>query len=504
MKRNSIQHILVAIICVAIIIYFVSPKLFPTKIAKANDSKTTVSLLKNSAKPQYTSPTTTNTKQPNPVNWQKKTLSNSSLSRMKRPKHPSWMNIPKGHEKDVAFWINIYSKYKDHEVILHHPEQLDIIYTVIDLSDNYFRKDISDEDRREILRDVIDKERDIYSALLLELAQNPETASYTALKLMTLFPKNTKRKDFEKASENIRAQWGQKDKFGSGLQKSGEILGEMELIFKNANVPSVITRLALVESTFIHHAQSGAGAVGLWQFMPKTGKIFLRVDETMDERLDTLKSTTAAARLLRQYYETLNSWPLAINAYNAGITRLRHAVRKTGSRNISTIMRHYKHNSYGFASRNFFLEFIAAAEVADNFPNYLGDVQFSKPLEFVTVTFPKPFLISKATKHFGIPINDIKEINRSFLENIWDKNYPIPAFYTIRIPEKYAGDIIANSDTFYKNVPNQHLVKNGETWIDIASQFGMRSSTLKRLNPDSCKRRKCKLKTGMQLALKSP
>ena len=140
-------------------------------------------------------------------------------------------------------------------------------------------------------------------------------------------------------------------------------------IFRQVGVPSVITRLAFVESMFNYKARSRAGAVGVWQFMPKTGKQFLVINRHIDERKSIYKSTRAAAKLLLINYRYLGSWPLAITAYNHGMGSMSKAVKKIGSSRIEDIIANYKGRSFGFASKNFYAEFLAAANIYKLYPS---------------------------------------------------------------------------------------------------------------------------------------
>ena len=129
-----------------------------------------------------------------------------------------------------------------------------------------------------------------------------------------------------------------------------------------------------VESSFNPAAYSKVGAAGLWQFMPSTAKRFMRVDSLVDERLDPYSATEAAANLMLYNYRLLGTWPLAVTAYNHGPGGLRRAQEQLGTSDIAVIVKRYQGATFGFASRNFYVSFLAALEVDRNAEKYFGPI----------------------------------------------------------------------------------------------------------------------------------
>jgi hypothetical protein len=126
--------------------------------------------------------------------------------------------------------------------------------------------------------------------------------------------------DYDLADDEswIRIQRGGKEQFLEGLKIAGRYMTPMQRIFRDEGLPVELAYLPLVESSFNVRARSSVGAVGMWQFMPETGRKFMRVDTAVDERRDPMRSTRAAARLLKENYRILGNWPLVITAYNHG------------------------------------------------------------------------------------------------------------------------------------------------------------------------------------------
>ena len=148
------------------------------------------------------------------------------------------------------------------------------------------------------------------------------------------------------------------DRFREGLIRSGAYVDQIKEIFRSYGLPSDLAYLPHVESSFNPKAYSKFGAAGLWQFMRSTGKRFLEIDYTLDERRDPIRASHAAARLLKENYKALGTWPMAITAYNHGLAGMMRATRSKG--NYEAIFKQYRSRLFKFASRNFYSEFLAA------------------------------------------------------------------------------------------------------------------------------------------------
>ncbi|RYF02785.1 MAG: lytic transglycosylase domain-containing protein [Deltaproteobacteria bacterium] len=163
------------------------------------------------------------------------------------------------------------------------------------------------------------------------------------------------------AALRLRSQQGVADEFRRGLRRSAPQLRQIEGVLRRAGVPEEVAALPLVESMYNSRAQSAVGAVGIWQLMPKVAKeLGLRVQRGHDERRDNLRATRAAAKLLRRNFRLLHSWPLAITAYNHGAYGVQKATQDCGSDDLAYLIDHYKKTSWGFSSKNFYAEFLAA------------------------------------------------------------------------------------------------------------------------------------------------
>lgn len=264
----------------------------------------------------------------------------------------------------------------------------------------------------------------------------------------------------------------------------------MERTFRETNVPVEITRLPLIESCFNIHAYSSAAAAGVWQFIPSTGRQFMRIDSVVDERRDPLISSRAAARFLRQNYEKLGAWPLAITAYNHGPGGVARAVRETSSKDIADIIERYEGPAFKFASRNFYPEFLAALEVERNHQRYFGPLDLEAPMH-VDVIQAKDYVgIETVASCAGVAPEVIAGLNPSLSHEVRRGKQRIPSGYPIRLPagtkqtfqQRYAAMPPAKKFDQPKRLYVTHEVRRGQTLASIARRYGKTVEQIRRHN----------------------
>jgi membrane-bound lytic murein transglycosylase D len=199
-------------------------------------------------------------------------------------------------------------------------------------------------------------------------------------------------------------------------------------------MPPQLARLPLIESCFNVNAYSKVGAAGVWQFMPSTGRQYMMVSDSVDERKDPLRATRAAARHLMGDYDALGEWPLAITAYNHGRGGVARGSEEVSSIDIGDIVMGYRGKAFGFASRNFYAEFLAALDVSSRADELFGELPHMPAIEGEEVELPHPMGIHQAASLAGVSREDLIVANPALLSSVTDGRSYMPRGYRLRVP----------------------------------------------------------------------
>lgn len=278
--------------------------------------------------------------------------------------------------------------------------------------------------------------------------------------------------------------------------KAERILGRSSMYFplyekylKAHGVPEELKYLSVVESALYSKATSRVGAMGLWQFMPATGKEYgLKINDYVDERCDPTKSTLAAIRYLKKYEAKYGSWPLALAAYNGGSGRVSRAIKRGRSRNFWRIRRYLPRET-----RSYVPAYIAASYLFQHYkdhgltPQYPHlDLQITE-----TIMVTSYFSFYKLSQITDLPLSLIEELNpaykKGFIPSNPKGNYiTLPArvmpafrdFINAQRPDyneapiilsepSYFFDPLQQQDQFYST--SKYLVQGTETVEEIAA-----------------------------------
>ena len=380
-------------------------------------------------------------------------------------------------EPNVKFWTKVYSELSKAQGVLHDSQNLNVIYEVIDLKDpdSYGARKINDK--------RINTAKLKYKMILKNLSQNPSIPDAEAMRVAALFGKDANRDTFQKAIYQIRCQMGEKDRFLEGIIRSGTWIDEIKKIFRSYNLPEDLVYLPYVESSYNPKAYSKLGAAGIWQFVRRAGKNFMTVGYAIDERWDPIRSSEAAAQLLKHSYEKFESWPLAITAYNHGISGMLSAKWKKGG--YEEIFNQYKGDNFRFASRNFYSEFMAAREVATNYEKYFGKIIPDTAVDSRKIVLAGFASITDLGKYFGVDMATIGRLNPSLRPPVFKGQKYVPKGYSLCLPadavQNRMGASLELPLNMYKNHQKSSLiyrVKKNDNITQIAKMHGIEVSDL--------------------------
>jgi len=377
----------------------------------------------------------------------------------------------------VQFWLSIYTRYTLAEGVIHDSRYPEIVYDVIELK----HPDAPEAHRvntsrmrkaRAKIRDRIDR-----------LMEDPDSDIPELKRIADLWGAPLSIERLRQAKRRIRCQVGQRDRFRDGLIRSSAHIETIREIFSQAGLPADLAYLAHVESSFNNQAHSKSGAAGIWQFTRQTGRHFLQIDHAVDERLDPIRSSEAAAMLLKTNFRRLDSWPLAITAYNHGIAGMRRAKRRDGT--YAAIFQNYQSRRFRFASRNFYPEFLAAREAASNAQFYFGSLPspIERPVLKISSDGFVPF--EAAARHFKLDADLVRQLNPALRPAVLNGLQHIPKEYDLCVPaHEWHFHLAYNARipesllvTRQKNFP-VYRVRRGDTIASIAKRHDLRVADL--------------------------
>ncbi len=385
-------------------------------------------------------------------------------------------------EPDIGFWISVFTDYTSDQGVLHDSRNLAVVYEQLNIPASASRRE---RNRRAETR------RKRYKSVLNTLA-NGKRDKLTAeeKRVLELWPANVSNKTLREARNQIRFQQGLSDRFRAGLERAGRYRAHVQNEFTKLGVPVELAALPHVESSYNPDARSHVGASGIWQFTRSTARRFLQVDHVLDERNDPYIATQAAGRLLAYNYSITGNWPMAITAYNHGLSGARRAMRQFGDTAYVQILRQYRGRTFGFASRNFYVAFLAAMQIDQNPEQYFPGIVPHGPIDYVSMHLPAYVSVDSVSKALGISRRDLARHNPALQSTIWQGSKHLPKGYEVRVPRYMLNGSMSTligtlppDERFSKQLPDLfHTVGRGDTLSEIAEEYGTRVSTLVALN----------------------
>jgi membrane-bound lytic murein transglycosylase D len=288
-----------------------------------------------------------------------------------------------------------------------------------------------------------------------------------------------------------------RDKFGTWLARSEKYIPFMKNLLKEQGLPEDLVYIAFIESGFDPYAYSRSKASGLWQFIRWTGKRYgLRVDWWVDERRDPEKSTIAAAKYLKDLYETFECWYLAAAGYNAGEYKIIKAMKRYRTEDF------WKLTKYRYLKRetkNYVPQMIAAALIAKDPEKYgFTDVEYEEPLQYEKVKVPELTALSLVAKACETSLEEINDLNPELQRGVTPPNEPD---YEIKIPSGKKDLFLKNFEALEPLEPfkfKTYRVKKGDTLGRIAKSYRVDLKPLLEINH---LKKKSRISKGMILLI---
>ena len=385
-------------------------------------------------------------------------------------------------QPDVDFWVSIFTSVSTDEGLLHDNRHLGVVYEQLAMPAKL--------SRRERNRRVGERRKELQAVLRTLGGGKRNNLTTEEARVLALWPDDVSDATLQAAVGRIRYQQGLSDRFREGLERSGRWRSFIESEFTALGVPIEIAALPHVESSYNPDARSHVGASGIWQFTRSTGRRFMRVDHVIDERNDPFTATSSAGKLLAYNYSITGNWPMAITAYNHGLAGVRRAMRQHGDTNYVDILRNYKGRTFGFASRNFYVAFLAAMEVDQNPEKYFPGTVRQPATNYAIVQLDAYLAVGDLATALGVTPAQLARHNQALQPTVWQGSKHLPRGFSVRMP---AAMLDASIDDLLAGVPGDrwaseqlpdlfHTIARGDTLSQIAEIYKTRVSTLVALN----------------------
>jgi membrane-bound lytic murein transglycosylase D len=336
-------------------------------------------------------------------------------------------------QPNVDFWRHVYGVWSRKQVAFHDEQYMGIVYEVSDVP-GASGGSYSSQQRRNV-----QAKKAWYKSRLATLERKVSRGDSLSRDERALYDKIVDgggKHALIGASDRVRSQRGIREKFRRGLEISGRYDDTFRDIFRSRGLPEDLAYLPHVESSFQVNARSGVGAAGIWQFMPATGRVYgMTVNHAVDDRLDPVIAAEGAAGYLGSAYSKLGSWPLAVTSYNHGQGGMAKAKAIYGN-DFGAIATRYKGPYFGFSSRNFYAQFVAAREVAGNPKKYFPEgVHYEKPLSHHRLVLRASMPAHHVASHYGVSTHRLAGLNLHWRDSALSGRANLPAGTTVWLPD---------------------------------------------------------------------
>jgi len=391
-------------------------------------------------------------------------------------------------EPNVGFWKRVFGEWSQTEVVVHDLEYPALVYDVVALPGQPEERYTEEQQR------FVDDLTETWQTRLRDLAER--TASTQPLdehdkELALALAERAGSTSLADAHQRVRIQRGLRERFRRGLELGGRYDAAVRGVLSRAGLPEDLVYLPHVESSYQAAARSSAGAVGAWQFTRGTGRSYMRIDGTLDERLDPILAARGAAAYLKQAHGRLGNWALALTSYNHGLNGMVRAAGQHGN-DYEAVFRDYRGQLFGFASRNFYAEFLAAREVACDAGRYFPEgLAIEAPAPLAEVVLAERTTPSRMASAWGIGLEQLAQLNPAWSSRAVRADLALPAGSTVWVPSELLsrlsgapGGVAAAWDRHAapSGRADVHVVRTGESLSEIARRYDLSVAELRARN----------------------
>ncbi len=399
--------------------------------------------------------------------------------------HANAFPLPPALEPAVSFWSNVFGVWGRDQLALHDDTYLGVVYRIAP-----FPGPVA-EGLTTAQRIWMRQQEANLASQLRNLAYKKTTGRALSMQEQTLYETIQKGGGTLKgAADRVRSQRGTRERFLRGLEASGRYDRVFREVFRERGLPEDLAYLPHVESSFQIGARSSVGAAGMWQFMPRTARSYMTVTSAVDERLNPIAGAQGAAQYFADAYRQLGNWPMAVTSYNHGIGSMRRAQARYGN-DFARIVRDYDAPSFGFASRNFYVELLAARRIAQAPEDYFPEgVRYQSPLAVKPLVLKHSTHAHEISRQTGAHLNTLSDLNPGWSDRTLTGKSRLPAGVTVWLPAgkqvvdlgQFAESVTVRTPTSSKASGKQHRVAKGDSLWAIARRYDTTVAALSAYN----------------------
>ena len=403
---------------------------------------------------------------------------------------------PEEIQRRVDFWVQVFRQWDTGQRVIHDSDHPQKVFAVLRTEDRCSAKRPG-----KLVRQEQDKIRDGLRTLATRIDSGQAPANSFQTDLANLYP-GASGDELRNASERLRCQAGNQDRFENALRRFGEYRPFVVEYLEDAELSTELQYLPFVESAYHPQAYSHLGAAGIWQIMPKTARnlglqISASVDERFDPRLatqgairyfqDSVKRVTAAAKEQGSEVTAGRMNPFVVTSYNYGVRGMTRAIEQVGLDYVR-LLSEYKSRTFRTAVKNFYASFLAARYVAKNAEQYFPGVSGNSAPKTSIVSIPNTASVKRLRSVFNVDESVLKDLNPSLTSRVWKGFSYVPAGFSFALPLR--SDDWSDQRVQLAALPpegpsdggERHVVERGDTACEVAELYRVRCRDIIELN----------------------